>query len=282
MSTPCRLAYVLLVLSLAASGCDGGSSTDGDPDGGGGGGDGGGGGAGCGDAPSIALGAWVEQSVSVSGEGARPYFVRLPNGYDPDTPYPVVYQLHGCSSDADREANNVPVENASGDEAIHVRGRAADNCWDNTTDVPYFDAMVAEIEATYCTDPDRRLLAGYSSGAFFAHRLGCIRGDLIRGIATIAGGSPGNACTGQVAVLQIHDVNDGTVVISPGAYNTRDFWREANGCEMSSSPTDDPPCVEYAGCDAAHPVVWCETTGMGHNRQDGFAAPLFWSFLSSL
>ena len=177
------------------------------------------GGGACGEPATIALGSWVERTVSVAGGGSRPYFVRLPSDYDPDTEYPVVYQLHGCSSGANRETNNVPVENASGGAAIHVRGRAADDCWDNTTDVPYFDAMVAEVEATYCTDPDRRLLAGYSSGAFFAHRLGCIRGDLIRGIATIAGGSPGNACTGQVAVLQIHDVNDGTVVISPGAYS---------------------------------------------------------------
>jgi hypothetical protein len=28
--------------------------------------------------------------------------------------------------------------------------------------------------------------------------------------------------------------------------------------------------------------VWCQTAGQDHSRQDGLAAPIFWSFLSSL
>jgi polyhydroxybutyrate depolymerase len=270
-----RAAFLFAsVLALSASAC--GSSSDGDPDGGGGGG------GGCGEAASIALGSWVEQSVSVPGGGSRVYFVRLPAGYDPDERYPVVYQLHGCSDSATPENNNVPVENQSGDEAIHVRGRAADNCWDTTTDLPYFDAVVDDVEDSYCADPDRRLLTGYSSGAFFAHRIACVRGDTIRGIATIAGGSPGGGCVGEVAVLQIHDANDQTVMIAPVGYPTRDHWITANGCDATSTPTDDPPCVAYDGCNAGAPVVWCETTGQDHARQDGLAGPIFWEFLSSL
>lgn len=268
------------LLALFASACGGSSDNPGGDAGNGNGDGGGGGGDGCGEAASIALGQWVEQTVSVPGGGNRAYFVRLPANYDPNEPYPVVYQLHGCSES--RESNNVPVENESGDEAIHVRGRAADNCWDSNTDLPYFDAMVDDVEASYCADPDRRLLAGYSSGAFFAHRIACVRGDTIRGIATIAGGSPGGGCTGAVAVLQIHDTNDGTVLIGPVGYPTRDHWIAANGCEATSTATDAPPCVEYDGCDAGTPVVWCETSGQDHSRQDSLAAPIFWDFLSSL
>lgn len=266
---------VCSALGLLVSACDGGGSSTGDPDGGGGT-------NACGEVPSIALGAWVEQTVAVPGDGNRVYFVRLPADYDPDERYPVVYQLHGCSGNANREANNVPVENASGNAAIHVRGRAAANCWDNTDDLPYFDAMVADVEARYCVDTDRRLIAGYSSGAFFAHRIACLRGDTILGIATIAGGGPGGGCVGDVAVLQIHDFDDQTVKIVDVGYPTRDTWIANNGCEATSSPTDDPPCVEYDGCDPETPVVWCETTGQDHSRQDALAAPIFWRFLSSL
>lgn len=273
------LGLLVALLSLSAPAC-GGPSDNGGDSGSGADGGGGGGGDGCGEAASIALGSWVEQTVSVPGEGSRAYFVRLPADYDPNEPYPVVYQLHGCSES--REANNVPVENHSGNEAIHVRGRAADDCWDSTTDLPYFDAMVEDVEATFCADPERRLLAGYSSGAFFAHRIACVRGDTIRGIATIAGGSPGGGCTGGVAVLQIHDANDQTVMISPVGYPTRDHWIAANGCDSSSTATDSPPCVAYDGCDASTPLVWCETSGQDHSRQDSLAGPVFWEFLSSL
>lgn len=278
------------LLALFASAC-GGSSGDpmgdagnGDGDGGNGNDDGGGGsdGEGCGEAASIALGSWVEQSVAVAGEGDRAYFVRLPTGYDPDREYPVVYQLHGCSSNPDRESNNVPVENQTGTDAIHVRGRAADNCWDNTTDLPYFDAMVDDVEASFCTDTDRRMLTGYSSGAFFAHRIACVRGDQFLGVATIAGGSPGSNCVGEVAVLQIHDTNDNTVLIGNSGYPTRDFWVSANGCDDTTTDTDPEPCVAYDGCNVGTPVVWCETSQQDHSRQDSFAAPIFWDFLSSL
>lgn len=268
-----RCLFVCALLCTLTAACDNGNGGDGGGDGGV---------SACGEMPSIALGTWVERSVSMPGGGNRTYFVRLPADYDPGRRYPVVYQLHGCSSSPNRETNNVPVESASGNEAIHVRGRAADDCWDNTTDLPYFDALVADVERDYCVNPERRLLAGYSSGAFFAHRIACTRGDMIRGIATIAGGSPGSSCVSPVAVLQIHDANDQTVMITPVGYPTRDHWVETNGCDETFEATDHPPCVEYDGCPGEYPVVWCETTGQNHSRQDALAAPVFWDFLSSL
>lgn len=244
-----------------------------------------GGTAGCGVPASIATDAWVERSVDVGGT-ARPYFVHLPVGYDPARPYPVVYQLHGCSSSATRETNNVPVERESGPDAIHVRGRAAADCWDtNATgpDVAYFDAMLAAVEATYCADPERRFATGYSSGSFMTHRLACIRGALLRGVATIAGGQGGSGCTGNVAALLIHDRDDGTVNIT-ASEGARDAHATRNGCDTSAAraATDPAPCEAYAGCDPGLPVVWCETSGMDHARQDALAAPAFWGFLSAL
>jgi polyhydroxybutyrate depolymerase len=242
-------------------------------------------GSGCGDAATIALSQWVEQMASVPGVGDRAYYVRLPSGYDPAHQYPLVFQLHGCFSGENRQINNVPVEGQSGTEAIHVRGKAATDCWDTSAtgpDVPYFDYVLAAVEATYCVDADRRFLSGYSSGAFMAHRLGCIRGDVIRGIATIAGGFPGSACVGDVAALMIHDFDDQTVRIVPVGYPTRDQWIARNHCDSMYTATSDPPCIAYDGCDVGNPVVWCETTMQDHSRQDGLAAPIFWHFLSSL
>lgn len=238
--------------------------------------------AGC-DMPStIATESWVTRTITVGG-GERTLFVRLPSGYDPARAYPIVYQLHGCSSAPQRENNNVPVERESGADAIMVRGRAAANCWDTAEtgpDVPYFDAMLADVEGAFCVNTARRFLTGYSSGSFMTHRLACIRGAQIRGVATIAGGQAGSSCTGTVAALLIHDENDQTVNIS-ASVSARDNHLMRNGCTSPPMTTPaDPPCVTYAGC--AKPVTWCQTSGQDHSRQDDLAAPIFWSFLSSL
>jgi polyhydroxybutyrate depolymerase len=217
---------------------------------------------------------------------SRTYFVWLPAGYDPLRPYPVVYQLHGCSGSATREDNNVPVQRESGTEAIHVRGRAAADCWDSAAagpDVAFFDAMVAAVEAELCADPGRRFVTGYSSGSFMAHQLACIRGAELRAVATIAGGQAGRSCTGNVAALLIHDDTDGTVGVD-ASIRARDDHRTRNGCDPDAEPTafDPAPCVAYVGCEPRLPVVWCQTTGLGHSRQDDLAATAFWRFLSSV
>jgi len=152
----------------------------------------------------------------------------------------------GCSNN--RETNNVPVQYESGGDAIHVRGRAGETCWDDAVDgtgVALFDAVMPAVEGEYCANATRRFANGYSSGSFMAHRLARIRADMLRGVATIAGG---------------------------------------HGCDPVAphTPTDHPPCEEYAGCAAYTPVVWCQTSGQNHARQDSLATPAFWDFLSVL
>lgn len=241
-----------------------------------------GGSAGCGMPSALPTGEWVGDTIEAGGM-TRNYFVWLPEGYDPARPYPVVYQFHGCSDNPMRENNNVPVQRESGADAIHVRGRAVENCWDNSADgsgVAYFDAIVPHIESTFCADPERRFATGYSSGSFMTHQLACVRGDMLRGVALIAGGGGGGECVGNVAALLIHDENDPQVNIMAGRMG-RDRLLARNGCGSDTTDVDPDPCVAYSGC-GENPVVWCETMGMNHMRQDGLAAPAFWNFLSSL
>lgn len=281
-----KMRWIVLCL-LAACGDDGSATTDG-----GGTGDGGGNGdafpaaasAGCGVASSIPTGTWTKRTID-SG-GPRDLWVWTPANYDPAHPYPIIYELHGCSDQANREANNVPVERNIGDKAILVRARAAANCWDTATtgpDVPYWLAAVDDVEGAFCVDTARRFLTGYSSGSFMTHRLACLHGDKLRGVASIAGGQPGQSCTGNVGALLIHDLNDTTVNIS-ASESTRDNHLTRNACTSppSSTPTENPPCVEYAGCAEGKPVVWCQTSGKNHDRQDALAAPIFASFIESL
>ncbi|MEM9195487.1 MAG: hypothetical protein AAGF12_40330 [Myxococcota bacterium] len=236
--------------------------------------------AGCGGEPGLEREIWLPQTLSVAGV-ARDWFLWLPEDYDPNRSYAVVYQFHGCSDQPERENNNVPVQEESGGDAIHVRGRAVERCWEGAADGPdvaFFDALVTEVEANFCADPTRRFATGYSSGAFLTHRLACVRGDTLRAVATIAGGLGGQDCAGSVAALLIHDRQDPVVNVS-ASEGARDAHAERNGCE-GRVPTDPSPCEAYEECAAELPVVWCQTDGRGHSRQDNFAAPTFWDFLS--
>jgi polyhydroxybutyrate depolymerase len=233
---------------------------------------------GCGMSTTQMLGRWVESTPSGS---SRPYSVYLPTGYDPMRAYPVVVLLHGCGGGM----NNLPMELQTGSDAILIRGTgsAADTCWTTTAngaDIAFFDAMVADVKARFCTDTSRFFVVGYSSGSWLANQLGCIRTSTLRALATVAGGNPGvRNCGGPIAHIFFHDEGDNSNNIS-GSESARDRLLTENGCDASAAPVaEDPsPCVRYQGCDPGYPVVWCATTGEGHNRQDSVAAPAFWNF----
>ncbi len=227
---------------------------------------------------------WVESMVMTGGAN-RPYSVRLPSGYDESRAYPVVMLLHGCSGGT----NNVPIEKASGSDAILVRGTgsASGTCWDagaNGKDVAFFDSMVADVKARFCADESRVFVVGYSSGSWLANQLTCIRSEVIRGAATVAGGESSNGkCGVPVARIFLHDTNDNDNKIADDE-RARDRHLTQNMCDKAAAATDvDPsPCKAYQGCKAGYPVHWCQTSGKGHARQDDWAPSAFWNFFKAL
>lgn len=240
--------------------------------------------SGCGLDVSQQPGQWVEQPALMVDNTPRDWSVWLPNNYDPERAYPLVVLLHGCGG----ITNNVPIQNESGDDAIVIRGAAAqqDNCWNTQESGPndeFFDAMLDTAMAQMCIDSERVFAAGYSSGSWLIGLLNCVRADRLRAVGTVAGGNPigfGTPnCNGNVAAIFIHDQNDPENDIS-GSESVRDRLLEQNACSDTTMPTSPDPCVAYEGCQAEYPVHWCPTSGEGHNRQDQFAAPAMWDFFS--
>jgi len=239
---------------------------------------------GCDKATTQALNTWVETMVMTSGAN-RPYSVRLPTNYDPARAYPVVVLLHGCGSGT----NNVPMEKATGSDAILVRGTgsAASTCWDTSAtgkDVAFFDSMVADTKARFCSDEGRVFIVGYSSGSWLVNQLTCIRADVVRGGASVSGGESSNGkCGVPVARIFLHDTTDMDNVIS-GSERARDRQLTQNMCDKAAAATavDPSPCKQYQGCKAGYPVQWCQTSGNAHGRQDTFAPGAFWGFFKGL
>ncbi len=224
------------------------------------------------------------------GSEPRDYIIQLPNNYNPETPYAVVFGYHGRGATAQAFSTRYygGLGPAVADEAIAVfpQGLGDPSSWSEEEDIPFFDAMLAELASTTCIDMGMIFSMGHSMGGFWTNTLGCQRGDILRGIGPISGAGPftfnSPECVGKVAAWVGHGAVDSVVLLTSGE-GSRDYWAEQNNCDLSSElPDPHPDCITYAGCDEDYPVNWC-VFDAGHDPDD----PLWmgegvWGFFRTL
>lgn len=234
--------------------------------------------AGCG-IEQVGTGKFKPMTISVLNQD-RKYYLRLPRGYDPDHPYPLIFRWHGSGGDG--LSGGLNIEHSAGYDAIIVSADGLDKYWRieaDSIDLPMFDSMLETISAQYCIDRHRVFSYGFSIGGLFSNLLACERGDVLRASAAVASGPAGNNCKGQVATWLLHDQNDDAIPITMGLA-ARERALAINGCSTDTVDEGDG-CVRYQGCDTA-PVVWCESKGIGHNIRGKFAPAQVWKFFQSL
>jgi polyhydroxybutyrate depolymerase len=246
---------------------------------------------------AIYLGAGMyAQTSGAYNFGHRPYGVKLPNNYDPNTAYAVTFGGGGCGGSASGFASNPggALQIAPNGTTIQIGLSYINGCFadggpsignrNDTPELPYFRTVLAEIEAKLCVDRAKVFVSGYSSGAWEAFTLGCAAADVIRGISSDEGGMRAvrPPCTGPVAAFMVAGTADTENPIgplaptdgaymrlgSPGSGPGRDDILMRNGCVGTATTQWDaayPVCVKYTGCPAAYPVVWCALPGVGHN-----------------
>lgn len=240
----------------------------------------------------------------VAGYTKRKYCTTIPKNYDPTKPYPVIFYGPGCGATACEGAGSfngrtdvfivqaIAGADAKGDNLVPKNG--APGCFqagrESTVDSPegfYFDQVMDQVEATYCTDKGRIFAAGTSSGAWLSNYLACAKGNRVRGTAADSGGiqfAHGTCTGGAGAMIFPGDATNakdsgGNEI---GAAAARDLLVKANGC--STTPTTMSfdkanNCQVYGGCDS--PVVWCNVGG-GHQSGQSYLSPSGWAFWSTL
>jgi poly(3-hydroxybutyrate) depolymerase len=235
--------------------------------------------AGCGMA-ATSNGMFADRTVRV-GDSDRSYHVRLPDMYDASRAYPLIFRFHGYGGDG--LSGGLDIEYQAGGEAIIVGPDGLNQGWSSESeanDLLFFDAMYDAIRQRYCVDLARVFSYGFSMGAGMTNLLGCRRADKLRATAAIAGFDRGTgSCTRPVAAWFQHDQMDDAVDFAQGA-GARDRMIMRNHCGMNSTPAGK--CVSYQGCEAGYPVVWCETTGLGHNIAGDTAPKAVWDFFRML
>lgn len=221
--------------------------------------------AGCGQIPPSP----TPTSSVISGT-IRHYITVIPSGYDKNKPTSLVFAFHGRTNPNTQVRGYYKVEEASKGQAIFIYPAGLPEAgpsrsWsdpgdksDNLRDFALFDQLLEEFSNNYCVDLDRVYVVGHSLGAWFTNSLACARGDKIRAIGSVGGGTTLNECTGPVAALIMHNPKDRLSPFSSGE-TARDQLISQNQCSaktLSTSPTN-LKCVAYQECNPVSPVVWC-------------------------
>jgi len=260
----------------------------------------------------------------------RGFFVWVPTTYDANMPARVIYQGAGAGDTLDLGGTSgfpYNTVDASGQQTIlvgidytlYTGTHAAVPSYDEfnplSNDFAFFPFLRSFTENDFCVDLGRELFSGSSGGAALANQLTCAFPDVLRGVVEASGFEPSTlpTCAGggrPTAALFLHDLNDAIEPIQ-AAFPSCGRMLAQNGCSVTDCdlsnpssftphatgpfPSSAPPpgslkCMQFNGCPAEAPVVFC-TTALQESpisRTNVYAGaapwitPLFWSFLNGL
>jgi polyhydroxybutyrate depolymerase len=245
--------------------------------------------AGCGGVssdPSPTARAAAARSACAPGEhqvaGAP---LHLPPGTRPGTRLPLVIGLHGAGgTGADFQARTALDDAAddAGFATVYPSAASSRHFWSlnramEPDDVPRIEALLDQLEALGCIDPDRVFATGVSNGGGFAARLGCELADRLAGVAPVAGGYRAlDDCPAgrRTSLLEIHGLADDVVPYLglPPDYKGHvprfvSRWAQRDGCAANPTRTHPSPGVtrlRYRGCDGGTAVEHVVIEGLRH------------------
>ncbi len=231
--------------------------------------------AGCGKAP-LASG----QRTVQSGGSTRSYILRVPDSYDMNRAYRLIFAFHwrgGTMQDVDSGGSSGYAWSYYGQRAlentttIFVAPQGFGNGWANSggQDVTFVDNMIAQLDAGLCIDTTQRFAMGFSYGGGMSYALACARPAVFRAVAVYSGAQLSGCSGGTQAIgyLGFHGLRDGVLNISSGRA-LRDTFVRNNGCpaQNATEPAQGSlthTVYTYSGCRAGYPVVWA-TFDAGH------------------
>ena len=249
---------------------------------------------GCSVAPA-AGGTFAEKTVMLGGV-ARTYHLAVPTGLVMGKAAPLLFVLHPAGDENPENMRDWFAVESKLAGAIAVYPQALKRTrsdgsggniprWDvdGKEDLAFFDAILASTKDAYCIEPAKTFLTGFSSGGNMSQQLACLRQKDIGAMAVVAGPGPFvDTCDGPITAWMTHDVDDKALPVG-GARSSRDFWLEQDGCDRAKTTpvAGRPECKRYDACTSKRSLVYCETSGVGHD-EPAFAVDAIGAFLSGL
>lgn len=213
-----------------------------------------------------------------SGGLTREYLLYVPAAYTGNTAVPLVFNLHGYSSNnleqlfygdfrpiADTANFLIVLPNGT----IDAQGNRFWNTFlgnSNIDDIGFLRDLLNTLQTNYNIDANRVYSTGMSNGGFMSYSLACEMNDRITAIASVTGTmiqSKLNACdpARPVPVMQIHGTADNTVPYNGSPVSTfvaiptlMSTWANLNNCDPTPMVTPVPNTNTTDGCTAEHQI----------------------------
>lgn len=215
----------------------------------------------------------------VSNGVEREFRIYLPSIYDGSTAVPLVFNLHGFSSNAIQQESYGdfrPIADTANFIIIHPLGLTVSALgttgpgWtssqplDSNTDLIFLEELMDHIIAEYNINTNRVYSTGMSNGGFMSYDLACFLSDRIAAIASVTGTMNfvhHAACNPNkpMPIMQIHGTADAVVDFNGSAFNVSidslvNFFVAFNNCNPTPTFTPVPDIDLSDGCTAEHYV----------------------------
>lgn len=212
-----------------------------------------------------------------SGGIYRTYRLYIPAIYNGSTARPLVFNLHGYTSNAAAQQQYTifePIADTANFLMVFPQGTKDGSnqpFWNAgmsaslVNDIAFLNALIDSLDLTYNIDLNAVYSCGMSNGGFMSHTLACESSNRFTAIASVTGSifttQYGSNChpTRPVPVMQISGTADATVPYNGASGmmpidSVVKYWVTKNNCNPTAAFNNVPNTNTSDGCTAEHYV----------------------------
>ena len=238
---------------------------------------------GCGKDTQLSKSGQFKFTWTYKGESTtRDVYYDLPNNYDKNKPYRLIFGMQCMGGSAQNVARNEnyygmkPFDKEGTTIFVAPDGKCHENMcapWEEK-DYAFFDELLAKLESELCIDSSRVFSAGFSYGSMYSNMLSRSRQDVLRGVAVYETADVNIAATKNtgkpIAWMGVHGMSDGLCTPAMGRSardtalkNASAEGKDATKEKAQESNSGQHTCYDYKDVDERFPVKWC-TDNAGH------------------
>ena len=211
---------------------------------------------------------------SISHDGIqREYRLYVPSVYDGSEPVPLLFNLHGYTSNAFEQeiyGDFRPIADTASFILVHPEGtldatgttfwNAFGSPTETVDDVGFLSALIDTLSENFNLDLNRVYSTGMSNGGFMSYHLACRLSSRVTAVASVTGAMMDPALVAcdpvhPTPAMQIHGTADPTVPYNGstgvlGAVESAEYWVGFNNCNPVPVETAVPDVDMTDGCTA--------------------------------